>query len=299
MALASTTPIAQAQAQNVAASPTVTLFSKHLGWMGYEELADTVAELGFDGVDLTVRPGGHVNPERVDEELPRAVEILRSAGLKVPQITTRILTRETPHCEDILRVASALDIQYFRYGYFKYDQDQPLTEQLAPLRDQLKDLAGMCAHYGIQGGYHNHSGWGNVGSAIWDLNWILDGVAPEWLGSNLDLGHIFAEGSRGAWWVNYQLIKPRIKMSAVKDFAWVPDPDGGFDSTFPPLGEGLVRFTDILALMKEDGFAGPFSIHQEYPIEGDDDAARKQNRIEALRRDLQTFRGCLREVDWA
>ena len=43
----------------------------------YNEMSKVVAEMGFDGVDLTVRPQGHVLPERVEADLPKAVEAIR------------------------------------------------------------------------------------------------------------------------------------------------------------------------------------------------------------------------------
>jgi L-ribulose-5-phosphate 3-epimerase len=38
----------------------ICLFSKHLPAMDWARLAQAVKKLGFGGVDLTVRPGGHV-----------------------------------------------------------------------------------------------------------------------------------------------------------------------------------------------------------------------------------------------
>ena len=43
----------------------VSIFSKHLQFLQGEALAKAVAEIGFDGIDLAVRPGGHIEPERV------------------------------------------------------------------------------------------------------------------------------------------------------------------------------------------------------------------------------------------
>jgi len=63
-------------------------FSKHLPELHYPELAQWLHDAGFDGADLTVRPGGHVLPERAAQDLPRAVETIRAKGLDVPMITT-------------------------------------------------------------------------------------------------------------------------------------------------------------------------------------------------------------------
>ena len=37
--------------------------------------AETMRALGYDAIDLTLRPGGHVLPERVAEDLPKAAEL--------------------------------------------------------------------------------------------------------------------------------------------------------------------------------------------------------------------------------
>ena len=49
----------------------LVMFSKHLAPLSIERAADVIRELGFDGVDLTVRPAGHVLPEDVTAGLPR------------------------------------------------------------------------------------------------------------------------------------------------------------------------------------------------------------------------------------
>ena len=50
------------------------LFSKHLEHLSYEELADTIAGIGLDGVDLTVRSPGHVLPENVKTDPPQSCQ---------------------------------------------------------------------------------------------------------------------------------------------------------------------------------------------------------------------------------
>ena len=63
-------------------------FTKHLQWLDYKETAEVLKAAGYDGAYLTVRPDGHVLPERVEEDLPRAVEAFKAVGLKVPMIVS-------------------------------------------------------------------------------------------------------------------------------------------------------------------------------------------------------------------
>ena len=57
-------------------------------------LARTLKPLGFGGVDLTARPGGHVDPKRVAQDLPVFVAAIREEGLLVPMITTDLTSIE-------------------------------------------------------------------------------------------------------------------------------------------------------------------------------------------------------------
>src|SRR5215471_6575116 len=74
------------------------LFSKPVPQMNWSELAQAAKSAGFEGIDLTVRRGGHVLPERVKEDLPKAVEAVRREGLAVPMITNRASYRRPSHC---------------------------------------------------------------------------------------------------------------------------------------------------------------------------------------------------------
>ncbi len=84
------TGAAQAQDRARDAAFDISVFSKCLQWLDYPGTAGIAAEAGFDGVDLTVRAGGHVLPERVEEDLPKAVEAATKAGIHVRMIVTDI-----------------------------------------------------------------------------------------------------------------------------------------------------------------------------------------------------------------
>ena len=102
---------------------TINIFSKNLHWLNYSEMASAVAEMGFDGIDLTGRPEGHVLPEKVTEDLPKAVEAIKKAGLKVHMITTAIIDVDSPFAESILKTASSLEgVGQSRPGQYAHRQ---------------------------------------------------------------------------------------------------------------------------------------------------------------------------------
>ncbi|MHC4727629.1 MAG: sugar phosphate isomerase/epimerase, partial [Planctomycetota bacterium] len=109
---------------------SICIFSKHLQWLDYRGMAQTTAELGFDGVDLTVRQKGHVLPERVEDDLPKAVEAIKSAGIKPLMMATDINDPDDPKTEKVLKTASALGIRYYRLGYYLYREDKSIPATL-------------------------------------------------------------------------------------------------------------------------------------------------------------------------
>src|ERR687892_2460338 len=81
--------------------PVFCFFSKHLPDLGWGDLGRAVKDAGFDGVDLTVRPGGHVLPERAADDLPRVHADLTAIGARIGMITTGITGTDSPHAEAI------------------------------------------------------------------------------------------------------------------------------------------------------------------------------------------------------
>ena len=69
---------------------SVYFFSKHLPDTTWRELAQRVKRLGFHGVDLTVRTGGHVLPEKGAESALRG-EMLNQRPARRPDLEIILL----------------------------------------------------------------------------------------------------------------------------------------------------------------------------------------------------------------
>ena len=59
----------------------ICAFIKFVQSLSFNDLASRIASMGFDGIEATVREGGHVLPETAEEELPRLVEAMKDNGL--------------------------------------------------------------------------------------------------------------------------------------------------------------------------------------------------------------------------
>ena len=259
-----------------AAKPMVCVFSKHLQFLDYPKLAATCRALQLDGVDLTVRPKGHVIPENVETDLPRAVETLRNAGVAVPMITTDFNSARDERARDILATASKLGIRYFRIGNQMYSHGGDPWDELPAFIDDLRGLIALAEEFDMVAGYHNHSGYLNVGAPLWDLHHMIREIDSDHFGANLDAGHTTVEGAYGAWQIDTRLMAPYVKMMAVKDFVWEND-----KPRWVPLGQGVVKLVEMLKILREAHFTGPISMHFEYgtPENQMADEIRKTARV--------------------
>ena len=273
LASAAAAPLA---AQEPARRSTICFFSKHLPELQYNELAQWLHDAGFDGVDLTVRAGGHVLPERAAQDLPRAVEAISSHGLEVPMITTELTSAADPNARPILAAAGRLKIPFFKLGYWRYG-----TDVLADVRkaaSEVRALVELAREYGITAGFHNHPRY--VGFAGWDGRQVVEELDPKWIGYYYDVNNATEEGAVMGWEVTLRLALARLKMAAFKDFYWAKV-NGKWTAVACPLGEGMVNWPKLFTLIAAARFTGPVSIHQEY---------KPADRMAAARADLEFVR---------
>ena len=274
----------------------ISIFSKHLQWLNYAEMAQVAAQIGFDGVDITVRPSGHVLPERVAEDLPKAVDAVKKAGMNVYMITTAITDADEPTAETILKTASALGIKHYRMGWLNYNTQKNIEDSLKDIEVKLAKLADLNKKYSISGEYQNHSGE-YFGAPIWDLYTVLNRINSPWIGSQYDILHATVEGAN-AWPIGLKLIKPYIKSIDIKDFQWTKK-DGKWISEIVPLGEGFIDFKNYLNSLKLYGVNVPVSMHYEYALGGAEHGATsltidRTEVIKAMQKDLNLFKTLLR-----
>src|SRR5438309_9275557 len=113
IACATTSTLAQTQTKS---RYKIIGFSKPFQDLGHEETADTVAEIGWDGIECPVRSKGQIEPERAPDELPRLVEALKKRDRDVSLLATDITSVSEPHTEKVLRTAARLGIKRYRLG---------------------------------------------------------------------------------------------------------------------------------------------------------------------------------------
>ena len=265
-------------------------FSKHLQFLDYEGAAEACAEAGMNGADLTVRPGGHVLPEHVERDLPRAVQAFRKAGLEVVMMASGITDPDDPLTEKVLQTASEQGIKYYRLGYYYYDPALSVMNNLERIKVQMNGLARLHEKYQIHGAYQNHAG-SYFGAPVWDLWTVIGDMDPRWTGCQYDIRHATAEGN-GSWPLGLRLLKDHIRCLVIKDFRWGEE-NGKATEVNVPVGEGIVDFPAYFEWLKELGIRGPITIHLEYPMFPEKEMSLAQMKAHAvllMRRDLDALK---------
>ncbi len=262
----------------------ILAFSKAFQHLNFEDTADLVAEVGFDGIDCPVRKGGQVLPDRVEDDLPRLAAALKKRGRQLPSIVTDVMGAGDPQTERVLRAASKLGIRLYRLGFVNYREDTPLPKQLDEVRARLRDLVALNRELGLCAGFQNHSGGTNIGGPVWDIYEVIRDLDPKYIGAFFDIGHATIEGGH-SWQLHARLMQPLFKEVYVKDFTWQKG-SRGWESRWCALGEGMISPAFFTKFVR-GGFAGPIVQHHEYPI------GTGRELVSALKKDLVTLKAWL------
>lgn len=268
------------------------VFSKFLTGEPLEAIGRRLAAAGIGAIDLTVRPGGHVEADRVADDLPKAVENLGKSAVRVGMLTTSIQSVEQG--ETILRTAAKLGIRYYKLGYWMYQGFGTLAKQRAEIIAALKPLAALNRELNLIAGFHNHSDV-FFGANTADIRDVLDAVDSPTIGAYFDGCHATIEGGSRGYLMQLEYVIDRLVMLAVKDFRWLDNKSAYAGARrhsvmFCPLATGNTPWPQLVKIFKQRQFAGPISIHAEYRTDHSEpwcDTA--QAVIDVTRQDIAMF----------
>jgi sugar phosphate isomerase/epimerase len=244
------------------------MFSKHLQSLPLQTAAQKVRELGFEGLDLTVRPGGFVEPAQVQQRLPAAIATCADAGLKIGLLTTSITDSSDPYAAKTFEAAAANDVREVKLGYWNYETFGSYRDLLSKVARDIDSIAKVAEKTGVRANVHIHSGNHMTASApvVWSL---IKDHDPRAIGAYIDPGHMMIEGGRDLWRQGIDLLRDRISLVAIKDLTWEKIDDAALGksrwiSHMVPLRQGIVPWPRVIACLKQVGFDGWLSFHSEY-----------------------------------
>ncbi|MBM3240045.1 sugar phosphate isomerase/epimerase [Candidatus Poribacteria bacterium] len=244
------------------------LFSKFLVPLSIEAMGYRIKEMGFDGVDLPVRPGSQITHETAAQELPKAVKTLNEIGLSVPSIVTGLKRGDEPHAEEVLAAAAVSGVKMLRTASWSYRRGDDYWANMAQARKDLASLESLCEKHGVKANMQIHSG-GCLNCNCAATAIMLKDRNPKWIGLQIDPGHLAISGED--YDMAFALTGEYLHSVNVKSprYYALPDANGIFrwNIIWTPLAEGLVPWQHILPILKDRGYDGLLSIHGEYPVE--------------------------------
>ena len=242
------------------------LFTDNLADLSVRDACREAKAAGFDGLDLTLRPGGHVLPASAEAGLAAAHETAEAEGVVIGMVSTSVTAVESPHAEAIIAAAHH-SIRNFKLGYWRYEKFGSLARQLDAARSKLQGLIKLCARYGIRPCVHIHSGPILSNGPL--LYLLLKDFSPEEVGAYVDPMHMALEGGLSGWEMTLDLVAPWIALVGMKNYALHPtgrDSHGQqrFAVEYVPLADGVAPLPEFCQRLRQLKYDGVVSLHSEY-----------------------------------
>jgi len=264
-------------------APMLCVFSRNLARVPYFQIGDIAAQIGFEGIDLTVMIGGHVDPRVTNVDLIRAFESIRASNLEVPMITTSITSIADQTCYPVMYLTGHSQVPLFRMGIWPYDDQTPIRQRIAMVQRDVMQVVSLAQRCDICAVIPNKAGR-YVGEATWDAQMVIEPIDPRWAAHMYDVAEAFAEGGAGGWEAALRVALPRLKAVSLQDFYWAKQGTGWYMRKCP-LGEGMVDWQKLFAILAAAKFTGPLSIAMDYAPK--DEAGSMAKDLEFTRKQVQ------------
>ena len=142
-------------------------------------LAEHVASLGFDGIELPVRPDFQVEPDRAERNLPQFARVMREHGLSITSVASTI-------AEPVFAGCQAAEIPLIRI-MIAGDPALSWQENLDHARQELDMALPLCEKYAVSVGVQHHYGFSIFHPM--ELKVLLARYDPRWIGGVWDAAH--------------------------------------------------------------------------------------------------------------
>lgn len=246
---------------NETKTPAITVFTKP--WQNLEigALADLIAELGFDGIELPVRPGFQVEPDTIETTLPEAVRSFKERGLAIhsvagdldEQTATALVGSGVPILRTMLKIESG----------------KSYRENVESFRDTCQEIGAVLEGTGTTIGLQNHCDE-FVTSAIGVIH-AIDPLPEEQVTAVLDLGHTGLDGEMED--IAIDIAWPRLSLINLKNAIRFPEGKDKFGATiwkrtWVPGREGYTSWSTVIEELAKRNYQKPICLTCEYKDEG-------------------------------
>lgn len=241
----------------------LTVFTKP--WkMPLPELGRFVRQLGFDGIELPVRPGYQVEPERVAEDLPKAARLLGDAGVKIGSVAG-------PADEPTISACADAGVPVIRI-MVPIARDRGYLEQEAAALRQFAALAPILDRYGVTVGVQNHCD--RFVNHAMGLRRLVERFDRRQFGVVLDLAHCALNGEPIDMAID--IAWSHLCMVNLKNAYWRringPEAEVAEYRHFWTSGrQGLCSWPAVATELRRRGYTGTICLTAEYSAQDDVD----------------------------
>ena len=242
-----------------------SVFTKPWRTMPLQKLASKVRQLGFDGIELPVRPGFQVEPENAERDLPAASALMAGFGLKIFSVACSTDEGTIAACAaagvPLLRTMIAIGPE----GYLaSVANTQRVFDGLLPMLERYQVTLGVQNHCGRY--VQNAMGLKHLLvrydskriAAVWDAaHNALNGEEPE-LALDIIWQHLALVNLKNAFW-------QRINGPEAEFAIWQPYWTSG--------QHGLASWPRVLAELRRRAYDGVVCLTAEYSDESSTDRA--------------------------
>ena len=237
----------------------VVVFEKPIQTLEYDRMGEELAKMGVDGIEATIRRGGHIDPNKAADEVPKMVEALAKNRQKALIATTNVHSADKKSAE-FLKILKENGITRYRMDYFRYDLKKPLLPQVKENTTRLKELEAMNREIGVQALYQIHAGAKYAGSLAWDAAMMFEEVNPDHAAIAFDLRHVKA-GSGLSFPTALAAMGKHVRSIFVKDARWSGERTDQIKNV--PLDTGIVN-QKAFEEVRKGHQAMPLSLHMEW-----------------------------------
>jgi sugar phosphate isomerase/epimerase len=142
----------------------IALNSKFFDQLSVRQLGEKARDLGYEGIDICVRPGHPVNLENVEEALPEACKIWLDQGPIFPLASAPVTFNDpaSPEAKRLYAGCAAAGIPRIKLGYWMFNEGDDYWQVLERAREDLEGFARLSAQYGVKSCCHTEYHFGGA-----------------------------------------------------------------------------------------------------------------------------------------
>ena len=239
------------------------VFVKPWKAMSIPEVGQHVRKLGFEWIELPVRPGFACTPDQIERDLPQAVKTLADLGVQVLNVTVSLpLSDERLYAACATAGVAMNRIIFGREGMGYWEAE-------AKARRQLDAALPLCEKYNVQIGVQNHYG-GSVPINSMGLYNLLKDYDPRYVGAIWDPAHNALQGEEPE--AGLEIVQSHLAVVNLKNAYWHrttgPEAEVAEWQVYWTSGrQGRASWARVAATVKQIKYTGAICFSAEYTSE--------------------------------